>query len=249
MDRSKVLNWSYSWAMHDFRKSILLAFVAAIFFAAAIASRAQTQPGGSATVANAQSSKGSPTPAVAPQVRPAFPQGLLPAPQEQDAASREKAEADKARREAQVQEEQRLAQETQARGYWVDPATKLMWTAKDNGGDVTWRQATKYCRDLRLAGYPNWRLATIDELQGIYDGSGFAAPPPRKGIVWALAGRPKGGLFLTGNHHWSSSKANDDRGHPSGYAWYFDFPHGTRNWDPFGYHGNKRALCVRVSGE
>jgi hypothetical protein len=98
--------------------------------------------------------------------------------------------------------------------YWVDFSTGLMWTAKDNGKDVSWRQATKYCRDLRLAGFSDWRLATIDELAGIYDGTGLDAPPPREGIKWALAGKPKGSLFLTGNHHWSSTKALDDRGHP-----------------------------------
>lgn len=73
-----------------------------------------------------QSSTGSSAPAVAAQVRPAFPQDQLSATQEQDAASREKADADNARREAQAREEQKLALEAQARGYWVDPATGLM---------------------------------------------------------------------------------------------------------------------------
>ena len=142
-----------------------------------------------------------------------------------------------------------LAQETQARGYWVDTSTGLMWAAKDNGKDVTWRQAIRYCRDLRLAGYSNWRLATIDELQGIYDGSGFDVPVPRKGIQRALAGKPKGGLLLSGARHWSSNRVNDDRGHPSGYAWQFDFPHGRRWKDPLGYNFQLRALCVRRAGE
>jgi hypothetical protein len=55
------------------------------------------------------------------------------------------------------------------RGYWIDPATGLMWAGKDNGKDVYWRKARKYCRNLRLGGYSDWRLATIEELQGIYD--------------------------------------------------------------------------------
>jgi hypothetical protein len=45
------------------------------------------------------------------------------------------------------------AQETQVRGYWVDPSTGLMWAGRDNGKDVNWHKAMKYCRDLRLAGY------------------------------------------------------------------------------------------------
>lgn len=138
-----------------------------------------------------------------------------------------------------------LVQETQARGYWTDPATGLIWPAKDNGKDVTWRQAIKYCHNLHWAGFSDWRLPTIDELQGIYDGSGYAAPPPAKGAEWALAGKPKGGLLLTGNYYWSSTRGKDDRGHSNGYAWQFDFSHGKRDWDPYGYYGSKRVLCVR----
>jgi hypothetical protein len=202
-----------------------------------------------AMIAGPQSPTAPSTPAVAPHVRPAFSQEQLRPPQGQDAVSPEKAEADKARWEAKMQEQQTLAQETQARGYWADPSTGLMWVGKDNGKDVTWGNAIKYCRDLRLAGYSDWRLATIDELQGIYDSSGFAAPPPRKGMDWVLAGTPKGGLFVTGNLHWSSSRVNDDRGHPTGYAWQFEFTGGRRQYEPLGYDASKRALCVRRAGE
>jgi Protein of unknown function (DUF1566) len=66
-------------------------------------------------------------------------------------------------------EERRSAQETQVRGYWVDPSTGLMWTGRDSGKDVSWNKAMKYCRNLRLAGYSDWRLASMAELQGIYD--------------------------------------------------------------------------------
>lgn len=120
-----------------------------------------------------------------------------------------------------------------------------MWTASDNGKNVNWNQAMEYCRDLRLAGLSDWRLPTIEELQGIYGTGGFAAPSPRNGGEWALAGRAKGDLFLTGAREWSSTRVPDDRGHSSGYAWQFDFPHGKRWKDPLGYSGSLRALCVR----
>jgi hypothetical protein len=55
------------------------------------------------------------------------------------------------------------AQETQARRSWTDPATGLTWAGKDNGKDVTWKEAMKHCRDLRVAGYSDWRLATLAE--------------------------------------------------------------------------------------
>jgi Protein of unknown function (DUF1566) len=145
------------------------------------------------------------------------------------------------------------AQETQVRGYWLDPSTGLMWAGKDNGKDVSWKKAVKYCRDLRLGGYSDWRLAMLAELEGIYDKS-VSAPGlarlggPAKGspFTWHV----KGNLFLTGNQ-WSSSQRSDDRGHPSGYVWYFDFNEGRSKNDPTGWpysFNNSRALCARGSG-
>lgn len=54
---------------------------------------------------------------------------------------------------------------------WTDPATGLMWAKKDFGSDVSWEQASDYCTKLQLAGYNDWRLPTIEELEGIYDSS------------------------------------------------------------------------------
>jgi hypothetical protein len=136
--------------------------------------------------------------------------------------------------------------ETQARGAWTDPSTGLMWAARDNGNDITWGKAKKYCQNLALAGYSDWRLPSIDDLQRIYDDSGFTAPHPKDTIL-VLAGKAKGGLLLTGAREWSSNRVLDDRGHSTGYAWEYDFPHGSRWKDPLGYTGSLRALCVRGS--
>ncbi|MCU1253007.1 MAG: hypothetical protein JWQ49_6036 [Edaphobacter sp.] len=109
------------------------------------------------------------------------------------------------------QEDRRLEQETQMRGYWADPSTGRMWAGKDNGKDVSWHKAIKYCRDLRLAGYSDWRLATLGELEGIYDknanATGRAGPSPGRPFTFHV----KGNLFLTGNQ-WSSTQLGDDRG-------------------------------------
>jgi hypothetical protein len=145
-----------------------------------------------------------------------------------------------------------LAKETQVRGYWIDPSRGLMWAGKDNGKDVKWGKAMTYCRDLRLAGYSDWRLATIDELQGIYDRSANAPgenPRSRSHEAEAMTFHVKGNLFLTGNQ-WSSSRRYDDRGKPSGYAWRFDFNEGRSfGGDELWFYTNKRALCVRRSVE
>jgi hypothetical protein len=198
MSLSKVLKWSYPWAMHDFRKFILLAFAAAIFFAAAIASRAQTQSGTAPAVVGTPSSVGS-------------------------------------------------AHETQALGYWVDPATGLMWAAKDNGKDVSLKSAVKYCRNLRLAGYADWRLANMVELQPIFDraarAQGLTGPHDDDLTTWHV----KGNLFLTG-YEW----AYDPAWRSSGYHSYFDFLQGKPNDQESGLLYSPsfmRALCVRGSGE
>jgi len=112
---------------------------------------------------------------------------------------------------------------------WTDPATGLMWAKKDNGKDVNWQQATDYCRNLQLAGNSDWRLPTIDELQGIYDPSGN------------IYGEPvKGNLRLSGWVEWSSSTGGTS-------AWDFIFSTGARSSTYLDYSSYFRARCVRGS--
>ena len=137
---------------------------------------------------------------------------------------------------------------TQERGYWVDPSTNLMWAARDGGRDTLWRGAMKYCSGLRLAGFSDWRLATIDELESLIDKEAYR--PRTVGSVTTFRLNTNlevsGGLVLTGQTYWSSSTVTDDRGKSSGYAWYFDFVNVRRSKDDatvFGIRGH--ALCVR----
>jgi hypothetical protein len=142
-----------------------------------------------------------------------------------------------------------VGRDTQAHGcgYWVD-TSGLTWAGKDNGKDVSWHKAMKYCSNLRLAGYSDWRLATIYELQDIYDANletpGLAGPGKGRAFTWHV----RGGLLLSGVE-WSSSRNQDERGHPLGSAPRFDFNNGRRFNDDLGYYSGKRALCVRRSGE
>ena len=141
------------------------------------------------------------------------------------------------------------AQDTQARGYWVDPSTGLMWAGRDNGRDLSWKKAVKYCRNLRLAGYSDWSLATLAELGAIFDRNANAPGLAGSGKDNLLTYHVKGNLFLTGDE-WSGERRYDDRGHPDGYAWYFDFNGGRPNDDPTGWpypFVMMRALCVRGS--
>lgn len=54
-------------------------------------------------------------------------------------------------------------------GTVSDYATGLMWQKADDGAVRNWEQAIKYCESLELAGYNDWHLPNIKELQSIVD--------------------------------------------------------------------------------
>jgi len=200
-----------------------------------------------ATIASAQSSVDPSKLEIVPQVRPALPQLPLQKSREQGADSREITHLQGAPEQAKTLEDTRLEDKPHKHGYWFDTSTGLVWAGGDNGVDMDWRQATNYCRDLSLGGYSNWRLARIDELQGIYDDSTNASLPLHTGKVDYLTGRAKGGLFLTGSYYWSSSLLNGDHKNAGDDVWEFDFLHGNRHNDRPNYSVHIRALCVRRS--
>ena len=57
-------------------------------------------------------------------------------------------------------------------GTVTDIRAGLMWARTDNQNDIFWRQTAEWIRDRFAAGldqkYNNWRLPTVDELQGLY---------------------------------------------------------------------------------
>jgi hypothetical protein len=141
-----------------------------------------------------------------------------------------------------------VAQETQAR--WADPSTALVWVARDNGKRVSWHKATKYCRNLRLAGYSDWRLPSIDELHGLVNLGAYATEHvgSRDIFRWNANLQVSGGLLLTGDRQWSSSPVNPAVNHPSKF-WYFNFREGrTRaGFEDLLEGDTMQALCVRDS--
>jgi hypothetical protein len=115
-------------------------------------------------------------------------------------------------------------------GYWIDPITKIVWAASDNGSGVTWSQAVYYCRSLNTANFKDWGLPSIEELKAVYGG-----PADSNGR------HVMGPITLTG-WAWSSSP-----GAEPGEQWALDFGDGGRASVVTGDSGLNRALCVRHS--
>jgi tetratricopeptide (TPR) repeat protein len=66
-------------------------------------------------------------------------------------------------------EKQRAMELADSDPTWLDPATKLMWQKQNSNIHAGWKKVAAYCSELRLEGFSDWRMPTIDELQGIYD--------------------------------------------------------------------------------
>src|ERR1051325_6876146 len=111
--------------------------------------------------------------------------------------------------QAQFLPESQLSQER--REYWVDPSTGLMWAAKDAGRFLNWRQAARYCLDLRLARFDDWRLPSIAELRTIQDRDA------REIGRWKSEKIPEGYIVkervLTADDVWTADRAVDDQAH------------------------------------
>lgn len=107
----------------------------------------------------------------------------------------------------------------------------LMWARRDNGWNVNWDQATSYCASLSLAGFHDWRLPTIEELETLYDPSASS----RYKVV--------AGIALSSCCPWSSSEASPSK------VWSFGFAPGRRGSAFLDDSVNQRALCVRSLGD
>jgi len=61
-------------------------------------------------------------------------------------------------------------------GTITDVTTGLMWAAKDNGVDIMWDDAKKFCESSRVGGHADWRMPTVEELRKLYDRSSMLQP-------------------------------------------------------------------------
>lgn len=75
-------------------------------------------------------------------------------------------------------------------GTVTDTKTGLMWAAVDNGRDINWADAKKYCENYQGAGCSDWRMPTLYELAGLHKKPPDGIPVPymiklSKEIVWS----------------------------------------------------------------
>jgi hypothetical protein len=128
-------------------------------------------------------------------------------------------------------------------GTVLDTGSGLMWAAKDNGADLNWQGAKRYCENYRGGGHTDWRMPTIDELAGLINNA--------KTFKSSCRGyTPLTELIRSCTAIWAS----ETRGSEAAYFHFFLGPggihmlnDGERGWSPQSSDGifGKRALPVR----
>src|SRR5271170_6824044 len=114
----------------------------------------------------------------------------------------------------------------------TDSATGLEWTQSDSGGGVDWKQSKQWCNS-RGGG---WRLATIAELEGIFDSSGtLSTPCGRDTCKVSSKFHLSDSLYRTSEHDGSEAWLGSQQ------AWGVDLRDGNRLgvWDK----AYQNALC------
>lgn len=111
----------------------------------------------------------------------------------------------------------------------TDKATGLMWSKNDSQKGLDWKHALVYAKESKLAGYSDWRLPNVKELQGIVDYD--YAPGAKDSKLDRAAINP---IFNTSEitnengdkdypYYWTSTSARFRKGKPYYYAWYVAF--------------------------
>jgi hypothetical protein len=93
----------------------------------------------------------------------------------------------------------------------LDTKTGLVWASTDNGKDINWEDAKRYCDNYRGGGYTDWRMPTPEELEEIFDGGKW-----KKGYLVTKL------IDITWRSVWSSEKKDE-------FVTFFDFHSGFRD--------------------
>ncbi|MFI3322703.1 MAG: DUF1566 domain-containing protein [Rikenellaceae bacterium] len=117
-------------------------------------------------------------------------------------------------------------------GTISDLATGLMWAQADNGEGIEWVDALPYAEGATLAGYSDWRLPNVKELQSIVD---YSRAPSSKGVEAAIDPIFSCTPFVNEagdddfGYYWTGTSACFTKGKPFYFAWYVAFGRAVNN--------------------
>ena len=115
-----------------------------------------------------------------------------------------------------------------------------MWTSRDNSRAIDRSGAYRYCGNLSLGGYGDWRLPTIGELSQLYD---RGAPADDCTFIpqFPYTCYIRLGIDLSGDEMWSTTYYEPNRE----YSKTFSFASGRQDDTFHMSNTGNRALCVR----
>ncbi|MFR9660401.1 MAG: DUF1566 domain-containing protein [Rikenellaceae bacterium] len=114
-------------------------------------------------------------------------------------------------------------------GTVTDKATGLMWSKEDSQEGMDWVVSLQYAESSELAGYDDWRLPNVKELQGIlsYDYAPAATDPAKVGAaidpIFSCTPIENENGDKDYAYYWTGTSALFQRGRPYYYAWYVAF--------------------------
>ena len=118
-------------------------------------------------------------------------------------------------------------------GTVTDEATGLMWQQADSGSGMDWEDALEYAENSTLAGYDDWRLPNVKELQSIVDYSYSPTADDESNVgpaidtdYFDITEIPAGTTNYDTDYgyFWTSTSAYFNPGDPAYYyAWYVAF--------------------------
>lgn len=109
----------------------------------------------------------------------------------------------------------------------------LEWTECDNGYDINYYDALDYIDLLDIGGWDDWRLPTINELEGLFDQS---RKLQTECDVEVYIVKP---FYITCKWAWSSEIIDDYN------VWGFNFHYGWEEWGKKHLGHSDRILAVR----
>jgi len=132
---------------------------------------------------------------------------------------------------AKIEAARLQVEEERETGIYLDKKREKIWATRDNGRDIDWVSAFDYCENLSLAGFEDWRLPTLEELQSIMK--------PMSNRQYATPEE----INLTSCCPWSSTPNTRTS------AWNFNFKFKKAFSGSMTHTYDHRALCVRAQTE